>query len=115
MDPIEVYQGNTLQINVTFTGVDGSPLNLSGYGLYYIAKQNYDQTTGQATINYYTTSHQDAAAGISQIVLTTGDTSQCPGDYIADITLVQTGYSPTYTTYHTDGLRILANTFFNGS
>jgi len=113
MAMIEVYQGNTLQINLAFTGDNGTPLNLSGYSVYYIAKQNYTQTTGEAPINVCTTGHDNPAAGMTSILLTTGETSQCPGDYLADITLVLTGISPTYSTYHTDGLRILPNTFYN--
>jgi len=113
MSMIEVYQGNTILINLAFTGENGDPLNLSGYSVYYIAKQNYSQTTGQAPINVVTTGHDNAAAGITHVNLTTGETSQCVGDYIADITLVLSGVSPAITTYHTDGLRILPNTFYS--
>ncbi len=110
---VDVYQGNTLRINLAFNNCDGTPLNLSGYGIYYIAKQNYSQSTGDATINIYQTGYIDAAAGTTYIDLTTGDTSKCPGEYFADITLVSSGTPPQILTYRTDGLRILPNTFYS--
>ena len=108
---IEVYQHNTLAINMSFTNDDGTPLNLSGYSLYYIAAQNYTQNTGDANINICVTGHTVPVSGLTTVVLTTGDTDQCPGDYIANITLVSSGSSPTISTYGTDGLRILPNIF----
>ena len=106
---IEVYQRNTLAINMSFTNDDGTPLNLSGYGLYYIAAKDFLQNTGDANINIYVTGHTVPESGQTAIILSTGNTNQCPGDYVANITLISSGSSPTVSTYGTDGLRILPN------
>lgn len=109
---IEVYQGNTLRINLTFTNDDGTPLNLSGYNLYFIAKRNYSESTGSAPINILVTGHDTPVSGITHVDLTTGDTSICANDYLADITLIASGNS-SISSYRTDGLRILPGTFYS--
>ena len=110
---IQVYQGNTLRINLTFSGDDGQPFDLTSYGLYYIAKQDYTQSTGDAPINIYTTGHDLPASGMTHIDLSADNTSVCPGILLAGITLVSIGSTQNVTTYETDGLEILPSTYFS--
>lgn len=100
---LEVYQGNTKQLNLAFTNDDGTPLNLSGYTLYYTVKQSYTDTN--ALISIVQTGHDIPASGTTHILLTAQDTNQCPGDYLAGFTLVSSGSG--ISTFDTDGLRII--------
>lgn len=104
---IEVYQGDSQQINLSFTSDSGTPLNLSGYTIDYTVKRFYADAT--PTIFKSITSFTSAISGLAQLNLTTGDTSICVGNYAAAITLIdpQTGV----TTYNTDGLSILPSPF----
>lgn len=109
---ITAYQGNTRSLYVNIYNDDNTPFNASGYALWFTAKQNY--ATSGNLINTATTGvgayAVDASTGLFNINLTTGETNQCPGIYIAAFTL--TGGSPaTVNTIPTDGLEILAAPF----
>lgn len=78
------YIENTVNINLTFTGVD-----LTGATVYFTIKPAYDadQTDGAAIIKKDVTSHTDPVNGKTVVVLTPTDTSVTPGNYGYDIKL----------------------------
>jgi hypothetical protein len=100
---LEVYQGDTKRINLVFTNDDGTRLNLSGYKLYYTAKQNYTDTAPLFSI--LQTGHDVPVSGVTHIDLSGTQTNHCPGDYLAGFTLISSGSG--ISTFETDGLRII--------
>jgi len=101
---VQVYQGNTINFNLSFTDENGNPLNLSGCQIYYTALKTYGET-GSAIFNIGVTGDANNVNGSITIPLSSQDTNQCPGDYTAAVT-----YSGNnqIQTYGTDGLRIIA-------
>ena len=105
---LEVYQGNSRTIDLSFTDDNGIPINVSGAILYYTVKRNYSESNANAIINKVVTGNNAAAVtGFMTMTLTTGDTSQCVGDFLAGFTFIDT--STGVSTFDTDGLRILAS------
>ena len=83
MDLIEVLKGDSLRVNLIFSGSLG-PLNLSGYGIRFLASQNYDSPPVVDIIN---TGHDSFESGLSHILITSGESSFCPADYIYSLKL----------------------------
>jgi len=108
MDYIQVYRGDTLRINLSFTNSDGTPYILSGCTLYYTVKRNYSDSDADAIISKTVTGFDAPESGLAAIDLTSTDTSQCCQDYFAGFTLTGgTGIFAFNQTFNTDGLRIL--------
>lgn len=103
---IEIYQGDARTLALNFTYADGTPINVSGYSIFLGVKQTY--TDGLLIFAGATGTAPDAVTGLINLPLTSAQTNQCPGDYLADFALydLQTGK----TTVPTDGLRILPTT-----
>ena len=102
MAALEIYCGDTRRVNLTFTNDDGTPLNLSGYSVLYYAAQNYDIPP---IITKVITGHDVPVSGMTHMDLTTGDTTQCPGNYLAQFKLEDP--SSGISTFNTDGLTLL--------
>lgn len=100
---LEVYRGDTKRVNLIFTNDDTTRLNLSGYKLYYTVKQNYTDATPLFTI--LQTGHDVPVSGETHIDLSSAQTNQCVGDYLAAFTLVSSGSG--ISTFETEGLRIV--------
>lgn len=84
---VTVTQGNTLNLNLSFTSAtDGTPLNLSGYQVYYTAVQSLS-ATGTQLFNIGVTGGSGNITGSITIPLTSQDTNYCPGDYPSAITV----------------------------
>ena len=78
------YIENTVNINLTFTGVD-----LTGATVYFTIKPAFDadQTDGAAIIKKDVTTHTNPTAGQTTVTLTPIDTAVTPGNYGYDIKL----------------------------
>jgi len=103
MSMLEIYRGDSKRVDLTFTTDSGTPFNLSGYKLYYTAKQNYTDLSGLFTI--LQTGHDLPVSGFTHIDLSGAQTNQCPGDYLASFTLVSSGSG--ISTFETEGLKII--------
>ena len=101
---LEVYKGDSKRVDLTFRNDDGSVLNLSGCTIYYSAMRSYNDPNS-SIISIINSGHDVAASGISHITLTTGDTYQCAGTYVAAFRLKDA--SNNVTTFDSDGLKIL--------
>lgn len=99
---VTVTQGNTLNLTLTFTDANGSPLNLSGYQVYYTATASYADT-GTQLFNIGVTGGASNTGGAITIPLSKQDTNYCAGDYPAAVTVSGAG---NVSSYNTDGFRI---------
>jgi hypothetical protein len=112
MATIDVFQGCTRTLALSFTNEgDGSPLNVSGFLVQFVAKQSYSQALAQAIVNTTVTGvAPEAITGLIYLPITTGDTSHCVGDYFANfkVTDLMSGVSP----FSVDGYRILPTTTY---
>lgn len=100
---VQAYQGNTVNLTLSFSDEQGNPLNLSGCLVYYTALPNYAETG--YLFNIKVTGNQNNTNGQIVIPLTAQDTNQCPGDYPAAVTFSGNG---VVQTYGTDGFRVIA-------
>ena len=84
MDDIEFYKKNTVNINLSMTGVD-----LTGATIYFTVKEETDEVASDtsALIKKDVTDHTDPTHGITTIALTPSDTNVIPGKYGYDIKL----------------------------
>lgn len=106
MATIDVYQGYPRTLILSFSYEDGTPLNVSGWGIFLAASQTY----GQPPLIYVgTTGAAPAVTGLVYLPLTSGNANHCVGDYNCDLLAVD--LNGIGTPYHTDGLRILPTTF----
>lgn len=103
MSMLEIYKGDNKRVDLTFVTDSGTPFNLSGYSLYYSAQQNYTDTGALFTI--VQTNHDLPVSGFTHIDISTGDSNQCPGDYLANFRLIDA--SGRRSTFETEGLKIL--------
>lgn len=84
MAKLSIYRENTVNIPVTFTGVD-----LTGATVYFTVKSAPDADSADTTalIKKDVTVHTNPTAGQTTILLTPTDTDVTPGDYGYDIKL----------------------------
>ena len=101
--PLQIPQGDSKTVNLVFTNDDGTPMNLSGYALYYVVKQNYTDPAPLFTITQ--TNHDVPVSGMTHVSLSGTQTRQCVGDYLAAFVLVSSGSG--ISTFETDGLSIV--------
>ncbi len=85
MAKIKFYRGDTVNINLTFTGVD-----LTGATVYFTAKSEVDNVSddSSAVVKKSTTTHTDPTNGKTTIKLDPSDTTTItPDNYLYDIQL----------------------------
>ena len=104
---LTAYQGNSITIPLLFTNDDGSVFNASGCAVRFVMKRSYSETG--TLVNNIVTGGATATGGAIYMPLSSGDTNQCPGDYLASFLLydTQTGVS----TFSTDGFKILPSLY----
>lgn len=103
MSMIDIYRGDSKRIDLAFVTDSGTPFNLSGFGLYFTAKQSY--TDAQPLFTVVQMEHDLPVSGFTHIDLSGAQTNQCPGEYLAAFTLVSSGSG--ISTFETEGLNIL--------
>jgi hypothetical protein len=81
---LSFYKENTVTINLNFSGVD-----LTGATVYFTMKSSYDDVSNDssAIISKNITSHINASAGETAVVLTPAETDVPVGNYYYDIKL----------------------------
>ena len=104
---IEIYRGETKRIELSVTTDQGDPFNLSGYALYYSVKSSYSETG--TLIAKTVTGHDSFEGGLTHIDLTSTDTNQCAGNYVAAFALIDSGSG--ISIFNTDGLSILPSPY----
>lgn len=102
---IEIYRGDSKRIELAFQNDDGTVLNISGATVYFTVKRNYSDADDDAVMDIQNSSHDVAISGLTHITITTGDSAQCPGDYVAGFQLKD--ISNNITTFNVEGLSIL--------
>lgn len=92
MDDIEFYKKNTVNINISMTGVD-----LTGATVYFTVKEEPDEVASDTTalIKKDVTEHTDPTHGITVIALTPTDTNVVAGKHRYDIKLKKADGSQT--------------------
>lgn len=101
---IETFRANTITFPIAFVRSDSSPLNVSGYGIFFAAAYNY--STPPFSYTGYTGSDANAQTGVVFITLSSGDTNQCAGDYPANGWAISPS-GTAYTSPTVDMLRVL--------
>lgn len=86
---LEVIQLNTKTWTLDITGIDGNPLPLYGYTVFFTVKSSLIDEDAQAKISKTIICPNDAnsTAGKAFISLNNSDTNVAVGNYIYDITL----------------------------
>lgn len=83
---ITIIRGDSRNIDVTFTGGDGEPLDLTGGTVFFtVNADNAPVNDNDAAITKDITSHTAPTAGESRIVLNAVDTDIAPGNYFYDV------------------------------
>lgn len=108
---IEIYAGYPKTVPLQFsTYPEGSPINVSGVEIRGVAKRNYSDSNSQAIINKVVTGIDgNAVTGLVYFPFTSGDTTQCAGNYLLDFFATLSG---TPSPFHTDGLSIIPTTYY---
>ncbi len=89
---ISVIRRDDTNLNLTFTNkADGTPIDITGYSVFFTVKQNIGDTDAEALIAKKVTSHSDAVNGKTTILITHIDSDLSEGDYMYDFQLVDTG------------------------
>jgi len=82
---LEIKRGDSKSWTLYFKNEDGSAINISGFTIYFTTKSKLEDSDDDAIIKKDITEHQDAANGITKLMLTPDDTAQTPGNYIFDL------------------------------
>jgi hypothetical protein len=92
MTTISIIRGDDVAINATFKNETGTPINITGYTLFFTVKEEYTSTTDvDAAISKTITSFTSPTIGNTVINLTNNDTENLTEkDYYYDFQLKDT-------------------------
>lgn len=74
-------RGDTGRVDITVTGEDGTPYDLTGATLFLTVKNAFSDADSAAVIRKEVTAHDDATAGESHFDLTTADNATAATRY----------------------------------
>lgn len=104
----KIYRGDTVTRQLTFQNEDGTPMDITGATVFFTAKTAADDdVTDSAAIKKDITSHDNAVAGLSTLILTPAETTVTPGKYTYDFQLKTA--SGNIITYSGGKIEILAD------
>ena len=84
MNPI--YRGDNNSYTLSFKDSTNSPIDITGWKIYFTMKQRLDQLDSEACLRTDVTTHDDEINGLSSIHLSNGQTDLLiPGIYFYDI------------------------------
>jgi hypothetical protein len=86
---LSVNRKTTKNFILTFT-TSGSVQNITGWTVFFTVKKKTSQLDTEASISKTITSHTTPLSGITTITLTDTDTDIPSGDYVYDITYIDT-------------------------
>jgi hypothetical protein len=95
---INVYRGNDINLNITVTDSNGSPVDITGYTLWFTVKSDENDSDDEATIQKTVTSHTDPTNGLTTFELTNTDTDIPHGTYLYDMQMKDTSNKITTLT-----------------
>jgi hypothetical protein len=82
---LEVPRGDSAEIPISCKKDDGSPIDITGYEIYFSVKGDLDDPDTSIVMQSITDTHVDALNGITGITLTADQTKIEPGRYHAEI------------------------------
>lgn len=85
MQTLQIVRGDDVTLTVTLKNLDGDPLNLTDGIVFFTVKHKLSDDDAHALIKSETSSHTNAAAGITTITLTAAQTAITPGVYYYDL------------------------------
>lgn len=104
MTELTIIRKTTNTYTLTFTN-NGSVQNITGWTVFFTVKKNTAQTDTQALISKTITTHTSPTLGITTITLSPTDTDVLAGNYLYDITYIDT--STNRYSIHSDNFTIL--------
>lgn len=87
---LEVTRGDDKPLTLTFTDINGTPINITGYTVFFTVKKDYALADAQANISKTVTSHTNPTSGATTVNLTHDDTDITPGNYYYDVQVKDT-------------------------
>ncbi len=94
---IEIVREDTKTIPLEFF-TDSGNVDISNWTVFFTMKEKITDTDANAKISKTITSHTDPLNGYTEILLTTIDTTQNPGNYVYDIQIKYSGEIKTILT-----------------
>lgn len=110
MTAIEIFRGDTVNIDLTITDKNGTAIDITGYKLFFTAKTNNDDSDDNALIKKDVTTHLDpdgddgTSTGQSRITLSSTQTAVDVGVFYYDVQMKDT--SGNITTITVDRFRV---------
>lgn len=93
-ETLELVRGDYKAFNLAFSQ-GGTPINITGFSLFFTAKEDAADSDAEAVISKKVTSHTDPTAGLTVVELDADDTDVTPGSYLYDFQLVNVAGKPT--------------------
>lgn len=96
MTALEIFRGDTVNIDLTIKDSDGSALDITGYTFFFTAKENKSDTDANALITKNVTTHlkpdgtDGTSTGQSRITLSKTQTDVEIGNHYYDIQMRDT-------------------------
>jgi len=85
MNDLQVYRGDDKTWEVQFKNDAGTPIDITGWKVYFTVKEKDSDSDDLAKIKKDTEVHSDPTQGKSQIVLVPTDTENLKGNFYYDI------------------------------
>ena len=84
MSRLSVYRGDDKTFSFTFKYSDGTAVDITGWTIFFTAKENESDSDDDAKIAKEVTSHTSPTGGLSQLSITDSDTDITPKKYYYD-------------------------------
>lgn len=82
---LEIKRGDTWSRTIYFQDADGSPIDISGWTVFFTVKAKTDDLDSAAVIAKTITTFPNPISGEAEIVLSSTDTAQVIENYLFDI------------------------------
>lgn len=88
---LEVIKRDDVDFELSFTDVDGNPINLTGSTVFFTVKKNKTDVDNDAVIKKEITSFDDPTSGVALLELSKSDTDISPRSYYFDVQIKDSG------------------------
>jgi len=85
MSLLEIYRGDSKSYDLTFTNGDGEAIDITGWTIFFTAKEKRTDSDDDAVMSKDVTNHSDPTGGVSAISFTASETNIDPKAYYYDI------------------------------
>ena len=106
-EKLQFVRGDDVTYNLQFKDSTGTPINITGWKVYFTIKLNIDDPDTAAVLKVDVTTHLDPVNGRTQIKLTNVQTDILEGAYRYDLQVKKT--DGTINTIMLDGMKVLAD------